>query len=323
MLKTDKIYVAGHRGLVGSAIVRRLETDGFSNIITTTSDQVDLTIQAQTYDFITHEEPDYIILAAARVGGIKANSTEKSEFLYQNTMISNNVTNAAFALHKIGKLKKFIFLGSSCIYPGNCPQPMNERELLSGPFHETDEGYALAKVVGIKLVQYLRRQFGFPGISVMPPNLYGPNDHFDLNRCHVLGALVRRFVDAKESGDDQVTLWGTGEARREFLHVDDMVEALIFLEQNYDSEEIINSGSGIDYSIKELAYYISERVGFKGNIIWDTTMPNGPLRKLLDNSKINALGWRPRTSLIPTGVDEMINIYKAVRDSYVEITTKS
>lgn len=315
MLKTDKIYVAGHRGLVGSAIVRRLVSDGFSNIITATSDQVDLTIQAQTHDFIARERPDYIILAAARVGGIKANSTEKAEFLYQNTMISNNVTNAAFVLHKMGKLKKFIFLGSSCIYPGNCPQPMNERELLSGPFHETDEGYALAKVVGIKLVQYLRRQFGFPGISVMPPNLYGPNDHFDLNRCHVLGALVRRFVDAKESGDDQVTLWGTGEARREFLHVDDMVEALIFLEQNYDSEEIINSGSGIDYSIKELAYYISERVGFKGNIVWDTTMPNGPLRKLLDNSKINALGWRPRASLIPTGIDEMISIYKSLKEN--------
>lgn len=314
MLKNHKIYVAGHTGLVGSAIVRRLTADGFSNIVTVSSKQLDLTNQRATDLFISTTEPDYIILAAARVGGIKANSTEKAEFLYQNTMISNNVTNAAYNLYKFGKLRRFIFLGSSCIYPGKCPQPMNEKELLSGPFHETDEGYALAKVVGIKHVQYLRRQFGFPGISVMPPNIYGPNDHFNLDRCHVLSALVRKFVDAKAT-DSDVTLWGTGEARREFLHVDDMVDALLFLNENYDSDEIINSGSGIDYTIKELAEYISNRVGFRGSINWDTTMPNGPLRKLLDNSKINSLGWRPKTSLIPTGIDEMISIYKSLKES--------
>lgn len=283
-----RIYVAGHRGLVGSAIVRRLEADGYEDLITRTSKDLDLTDSKAVDEFFSSERPEYVFLAAAKVGGILANSTYPVDFLRDNLAIELSVLEAA---HRHG-VKKLLFLGSSCIYPKFAPQPMREEHLLTGELEPTNEPYAIAKIAGIKLCEAYRRQHGRDFISAMPTNLYGPNDNFDLETSHVLPALIRRFHEAKESGDATVTMWGTGSPRREFLHVDDLADACLHLMENYSDSETINVGVGEDVSILELATLIKEIVGFEGGISQDTTKPDGTPRKLLDVSRLNALGWR-------------------------------
>ena len=295
MNKSDKIYVAGHRGLVGSALMRRLEADGYTNIITRTHGELDLTRQADVEAFFEAERPQYVILAAARVGGIMANSTYKAEFIYENMMIAANIIGAAY---KNG-VEKLVNLGSSCIYPKHAPQPMAEEYLLTGELEPTNEPYAIAKIAAIKLCRYFNEQYGSNFISVMPTNLYGPNDNFDLETSHVLPALIRKFHEAREHGGP-VTLWGDGSPMREFLYADDLADALLFLLENYDAEEIgefVNIGTGADISIKELAGLIAETVGYRGEVEWDTSKPNGTPRKLLDVSRMNKLGWRANTGL--------------------------
>ncbi len=293
MDKGAKIYVAGHRGLVGSAIVRRLGSGGYENISTRTHKELDLEIQKDVWDFFEKERPEYVFLAAARVGGIMANNTWPADFIYNNLLIQVNIIKAA---HMYG-VKKLLFLGSSCIYPKLCPQPMKEEYLLSGPLEPTNEPYAVAKIAGIKLCQSYNRQYGTNYISVMPTNLYGTNDNFDLTSSHVLPAMIRKFDDAKADAKQQVVLWGTGAPYREFLHVDDLADACVFLMNNYDGSEIVNIGTGKDITIRGLAELVKKVVGFRGEIVWDSTKPDGTPRKQLDVSRLQALGWSPKIDL--------------------------
>ena len=293
MDKTDKIYVAGHRGLVGSAIVRRMQADGYENLLLRTSRELDLREQSVVRDFFKSEQPDYVILAAAKVGGILANDTYPAEFLYDNLMMEVNVIHAA---HLSG-VKKLLALGSTCIYPKMAPQPLNEDALMSGPLEPTNEWYAVAKIAGIKMCQAYRRQYGSHFIAAMPTNLYGQGDNFDLEKSHVMPAMIRKFHEAKLAGSDQVTLWGTGSPLREFLHVDDLADACLFLLENYDEPGIINIGVGEDLKIAELADIVRDVVGFKGEIVYDTTKPDGTPRKLVDTARINALGWKAKIGL--------------------------
>jgi GDP-L-fucose synthase len=292
MEKNSKIYVAGHRGLVGSAIVRKLQTEGYQNLILRTSAQLDLRNQQAVKEFFEKEKPEYVFMAAAKVGGINANNTYPAEFLYDNLCIQNNVIHQSY---KNG-VKKLLFLGSSCIYPKNAPQPIKEEYLLSGYLEPTNEAYAIAKIAGIKMCQFYHKQYGCNFISAMPTNLYGPGDNYDLKNSHVLPALLRKFHEAKENGDAAVTVWGTGKPRREFLHADDLAEACLFLMEHYNDPAIINIGVGKDISIGEMAEMIKKIAGFTGELVFDTSMPDGTFQKLLDVSKINALGWQPKIS---------------------------
>ena len=293
MEKTAKIYVAGHRGLVGSAIVRCLQSHGYDNQLSRTSAELDLRDQAATHTFLKTEEPDYVFVAAARVGGILANSTRPAEFIYDNLIMETNLIHGSYQ----AGVKKLLFLGSSCIYPKMASQPLKEEYLLSGPLEETNEMYALAKIAGIKLCQAYNTQYGTDYISVMPTNLYGPGDNFDLTSSHVLPALIRKFDVAKQSGALEVVVWGTGTPRREFLHVDDLASACVFLMENYSGSGIVNIGTGEDLPITELAEMVCEVVGFKGRIIYDTTKPDGTPVKRLDVSRLAALGWQAKTQL--------------------------
>ncbi|KDA53100.1 GDP-L-fucose synthase [Thermoanaerobaculum aquaticum] len=293
MLKDAKIYVAGHRGLVGSALVRALQARSYRNLILLTRQQLDLTDQQAVERFFSEQRPEFVFLAAAKVGGILANSTFPADFIRNNLQVQTNVIDAAYR-HGV---KKLLFLGSSCIYPRLAPQPIKEEYLLTGPLETTNEAYAIAKIAGIKMCQAYRRQYGFNAISLMPTNLYGPGDNFDLTSSHVLPALIRKFHDGKVQGASEVVVWGTGKPRREFLHVDDLADAALFLMEQYDSEEIINVGSGTDISIAELAEMVANVVGFKGKIVFDHSKPDGTPRKLLDVSKLYGLGWRPKIPL--------------------------
>lgn len=293
MEKSSRIFVAGHRGLVGSAIVRKFQKEGYTNLILKGREEVDLTRQEEVERFFEKERPEYVFLAAAKVGGIQANRTYPAEFIYQNLMIECNVIHSAY---KYG-VKKLLFLGSSCIYPRECPQPMKEEYLLSGYLEPTNEAYAVAKIAGLKLCQYYKRQYGANFISCMPTNLYGPNDNFDLNTSHVIPALIRKFHEAKINNKPYVEVWGTGKPLREFLHVDDLADACLFLMQNYDDEMWINVGSGEEVSIAELANMIKEIVGYKGEIVFNPDMPDGTPRKLLDISRLKSLGWEKKISL--------------------------
>ena len=293
MKPTDRVYVAGHRGMVGSAIVRKLQNAGFEKIITRTHAELDLTDQSAVRDFFDKERPDYGVLAAAKVGGIYANSTYPADFIYQNLMMETNVIHSAY---QIG-VKKLLFLGSSCIYPKFAEQPMKESSLLTGPLEPTNQAYAVAKIAGIVMCQAYAQQYGVSFISAMPTNLYGPNDNYDLQNSHVLPALQRKIHEAKVNGQSEVAIWGTGTPRREFLHVDDLADACVMLLETYDSSEIVNIGCGEDVTIRELADVIAEIVGYTGSFRFDSTKPDGTPRKLLDVSRINALGWVPQISL--------------------------
>ena len=293
MEKQDKIYVAGHRGMVGSAIVRELERQGYQNIVVRTHAELDLTRQEAVEAFFAEEKPDYVFLAAARVGGIGANSEAPADFMYENMILEMNVIHAAWK----NNCRKLEFLGSSCIYPRLAPQPMKEDCLLTSPLEETNEAYALAKISGLKYCSYLNRQYGTDFISVMPTNLYGPNDNYHPAHSHVLPALIRRFHEAKEAGMPVVTCWGDGSPLREFLYVDDLADLCVFLMNNYSGDETVNAGTGKELSIRELAETVASVVGYMGEILWDTTKPNGTPRKLLDVSKAEKLGWRYNTEL--------------------------
>lgn len=289
----DKIFVAGHRGMVGSAIVRSLECRGYNNLVVRTSAELDLREQDAVRQFFSEEKPVCVFLCAARVGGIGANDGHSAEFLYDNMMIEMNVIHAAFEMG----VKKFVFMGSGCIYPRLCSQPMKEEYLLNGALEQTNEGYALAKISGLRYCSYLYRQFGADFITVMPANLYGPNDNYDPQTSHVLPALLRRFHEAKESGAPSVTIWGTGSAMREFMHVDDVADASVWLMNNYSGEECVNLGTGEEMTIMELAQKIAKVVGFEGEILTDPAKPDGTPRKLLDISKLTNLGWKASISL--------------------------
>lgn len=293
MEKASKIYIAGHRGMVGSAILRKLQKEGYTNFVLRTSSELDLRNQQAVADFFTAEKPDYVFMAAARVGGIVANNNYRGEFLYENLVIQNNIIHNAY---KTG-VKKLLFLGSSCIYPKMAPQPLKEEYLLTGLLEYTNEPYAIAKIAGIKMCDAYRDQYGCNFISVMPTNLYGPNDNYDLTNSHVLPALLRKFHEAKEAGTREVMVWGSGNPRREFLHVDDLADACFFLMQNYNEPGLINIGVGEDMSIKELAELIKEITGFKGEIKFDTSKPDGTPRKLMDVSRLHALGWKASIEL--------------------------
>ena len=293
MEKNSKIYVAGHRGMVGSAIVRELERQGYTNIVTRTHKELDLTRQADVEAFFEAEKPEYVFLAAAKVGGIIANQSALADFMYENMILEMNVIHAAW---KNG-CKKLEFLGSSCIYPRMAPQPMPENCLLTGSLEKTNEAYALAKISGLKYCEYLNRQYGTDFISVMPTNLYGPNDNYHPEHSHVLPALIRRFHEAKEAGLEEVTCWGDGSPLREFLYVDDLANLCVFLMNNYSGDETVNAGTGKELTIKELTTLVAEVVGFKGKINWDTSRPNGTPRKLLDVSKAAKLGWTYKIEL--------------------------
>ena len=294
--KTDrnkKIYVAGHRGLVGSAFVRKLEREGFCNILTKTHEELDLTRQNQVEEFFQKEKPSYVILAAAKVGGIHANQTYPVEFLLENLQMECNVIKAAYE----NKVEKLLFLGSSCIYPRECPQPMKEEYLLGGYPEKTNEGYALAKIAGLKMCEYYQKQYGANFISVMPCNLYGIGDNFSLENSHVLPALLRKFHEAKVNGETSVTVWGSGTPLREFLSSDELADAGLFLLDHYEGKEFVNVGSGKEISIRDLVYLIKDITGFEGDIIWDSSKPDGTMRKLLDISKIRSMGWEPYSNL--------------------------
>lgn len=288
-MQTDaKIYIAGHRGMVGSAITRRLQKAGFTNFVTRRSAELDLRNQGAVADFFAAEKPDYVFLAAARVGGIHANNTFRGEFLYDNLMIQNNIIHQSY----LNGVKKLLFLGSSCIYPKMAPQPLKEDYLLTGELEPTNEPYAIAKIAGIKLCDAYRSQYGCNFISVMPTNLYGPNDNYDLNNSHVLPALIRKFHEAKLAGQSSVTMWGTGTPRREFLHADDLADACYFLMQEYSEPGLVNIGVGDDIPIKDLALLIQQVVGYEGNIEHDLSKPDGTPRKLMDVTKLHSLGWK-------------------------------
>lgn len=306
MKKDSKIYVAGHRGLVGSAILRLLQQQGYTNLVYRTHEELDLTNQQAVKNFFDQEQPEYVFLAAAKVGGILANNTYPADFIYVNLQIQNNVIHQSY----VHGVKKLCFLGSSCIYPKLAPQPMKEEYLLTGKLEPTNEPYAIAKIAGIKMVQSYNRQYGTDYISVMPTNLYGPNDNFDLQHSHVLPALIRKFVEAKEKHAPSVVLWGTGTPRREFLYVDDMADACIFLMNTYSGNEFVNIGTGEDITILELANIIKNEIGYNGSLEFDTTKPDGTPQKLLDVTKIHSLGWKAKVSLVE-GIKKTIEWYIA------------
>ncbi|MDF1674611.1 MAG: GDP-L-fucose synthase [Vicingaceae bacterium] len=308
MNKSDKIYVAGHNGMVGSAIVRQLKSNGFTNLLVKPSKELDLTNQQAVNSFFETEKLDYVFLAAAKVGGIHANNVYRADFLYQNLMIEANVIHAAY----LNKVTKLLFLGSSCIYPKMAPQPLKEEYLLTGFLEATNEPYAVAKIAGIKLCESYRRQYGCNFISAMPTNLYGPNDNYDLNNSHVLPALIRKFHTAKLENQLQVEIWGTGTPLREFLHVDDLAAACLFLMKNYNEELFVNVGSGTDISIKDLALLVKKTVGYKGDLVFNTSKPDGTPRKLMDVSRINQLGWKHNISL----EEGIKTVYEEVKDTF-------
>ena len=306
MEKTAKIYIAGHRGMVGSAIVRKLQTEGYSNLVLKASSELDLRNQAAVENFFSIEKPEYIFLAAAKVGGILANNTYRADFLYENLMIESNVIHQSY----VHKVKKLLFLGSSCIYPKMAPQPLKEDSLLSGYLEETNEPYAIAKIAGLKLCENYRRQYGCDFISAMPTNLYGSNDNYDLNNSHVIPALIKKFVDAKKNNSSFVEIWGTGTHLREFLHVDDLSAACLFLMNNYSELEFVNVGSGKEISIKELAIVIKQIVGFEGDLKFDSTKLDGTPRKLMEVNKLKRLGWQHSIAL-EMGLRSVIEDYLA------------
>jgi GDP-L-fucose synthase len=306
MNKNSRIYVAGHRGMVGSAIVRKLSSEGFDNIITRSSEELDLRNQQAVGDFFSISKPEYVFLAAAKVGGIQANNVYRAEFLYDNLMIQNNVIHNSW---KNG-VKKLMFLGSSCIYPKLAPQPLKEEYLLTGLLEQTNEPYAIAKIAGIKMCDAYRSQFGCNFVSVMPTNLYGPNDNYDLNNSHVLPALLRKFHAAKAEGEHSVEVWGSGTPKREFLHVNDLADACWFLFQKYNEPGLINIGVGDDISIKDLALLIKKIVGFEGELKWNSDKPDGTPRKLMDVSKLHALGWKHKINL----EQGIAAVYEEVKD---------
>lgn len=323
MNNTDKIYVAGHTGLVGSAIVRVLESKGYHNIVTRTSAELDLRNANAVLDFFRLERPQYVFLAAAKVGGIMANQTYPAEFIYDNLSIQNSIIHGAY----LTGVEKLLFLGSSCIYPKNAPQPIKEDYLMTGFLEPTNAPYAIAKISGITQCQAYHRQYGCKFISVMPTNLYGPGDHYHLQNSHVLPALIRKFHEAKINNQPTVTVWGTGKPRREFLHVEDAALACYFLMQHYDSPEIINIGSGIDYTIREMARMIKEISGFNGSLLFDESKPDGTMRKLLDVDKILSLGWEPtielEEGLVSTYADFATNYYHYVNEDEVSVATQT
>lgn len=306
MKKTSKIYIAGHRGMVGSSILRALKAKGYSNFLLKTSAELDLRNQQAVADFFAFEKPDYVFLAAAKVGGIVANNTYRADFIYENMMIQSNVIHQAY----LNGVKKLLFLGSSCIYPKLAPQPLKEEYLLTGLLEPTNEPYAIAKIAGIKMCDAYREQYGCNFISVMPTNLYGPNDNYDLNNSHVLPALLRKFITAKNNGDTAVTVWGTGSPLREFLHADDLADACLFLMQTHNESGLVNIGVGDDISILNLAQLVKQIVGFEGEIITDTSKPDGTPRKLMDVSKLTNLGWKASISL-EEGIKK---VYKEIKD---------
>ncbi len=307
MNREHRIYVAGHRGMVGSAIVRRLQKDGFDNLILRTSEELDLTNQRDVNDFFASERPTHVFLAAAKVGGILANNTYRADFLYRNLMIEANVIEAS----RVNDVEKLLFLGSSCIYPKFAPQPLKEESLLTGTLEQTNEPYAIAKIAGIKMCEAYRDQYGCNFISAMPTNLYGPNDNYDLQNSHVLPALLRKFHAAKKGGMPAVEVWGTGSPMREFLHVDDLADACIFLMQHYNEREFVNVGTGEDLTIRELAGMIREIVGFTGELKWDSSKPDGTPRKLMDVSRLHGLGWRHRIDL-REGISEVYQAFQQI-----------
>ncbi|MFN5422653.1 MAG: GDP-L-fucose synthase family protein [bacterium] len=310
MNQYSKIYVAGHRGMVGSAIVRRLEKEGFSNIMTRTSQELDLRIQERVNEFFETERPEYVFLAAAKVGGIKANDTYRADFLYDNLMIQSNVIHSAYAT----AVNKLMFLGSSCVYPKLAPQPLKEEYLLSGKLEHTNEPYAIAKIAGIKLCDAYRAQYNCNFISVMPANLYGPNDNYDLQNAHVLPTLIRKFHEAKQNQEPAVTVWGTGEPRREFMHVDDLADACLFLMRSYNEAGLINIGTGDDITIADLALLIKEIVGYTGSIVYDHTKPDGTPRKLLEVSRLTDIGWKYSIAL-KEGIKKVYSDYSSSSNS--------
>ena len=302
MKKESKIFIAGHRGMVGSAITRKLKSEGFNNLILRSSSELDLRNQSSVDKFFAAEKPEYVFLAAAKVGGIVANNIYRADFIYENIMIQSNVIHAAH----VNKVTKLLFLGSSCIYPKMCPQPIREEFLLTDYLEATNEPYALAKIAGLKMCESYMRQYQCNFISAMPTNLYGPNDNYDLQNSHVLPALIRKFHDSKERGFPSVEIWGTGSPMREFLHVDDLAEASLFLMMNYDGEQHVNVGTGVDISIKDLAYLVKDKIGFNGELTFNTTKPDGTPRKLLDVTKLNKLGWKNKIEL-HDGIEMVIN----------------
>lgn len=305
METNSKIYIAGHRGMVGSAIMRNLQSKGYNNIITRTSKELDLRNSQAVSDFFAAEKPEYVFLAAAKVGGIQANNVYRADFIYENLMIQNNVIHNAY----VNEVKKLMFLGSSCIYPKMAPQPLKEEYLLTGLLEETNEPYAIAKIAGIKMCESYKRQYGCNFISVMPTNMYGPNDNYNLNNSHVLPALIRKFHDAKENNLPSVEMWGTGTPMREFLHADDLGDACVFLMNTYDGEQFVNIGSGTDLTIKDLALLIKDIVGYKGEIVHDLSKPDGTPRKLMNVSYLHSLGWKHKIEL-PEGIKQVYEDFK-------------
>lgn len=309
MNKSDKIYIAGHNGMVGSAIARKLKSEGYTNVVARDSKQLDLRNQEAVNTFFAAERPAYVFLAAAKVGGIVANNTYRAEFIYDNMMIQSNIIHAAY----LNKAKKLMFLGSSCIYPKLAPQPMNESYLLTGLLEPTNEPYAIAKIAGIKMCDAYRSQYGCNFISAMPTNLYGPNDNYDLQKSHVLPAMIRKFHEAKINNQPEVTIWGTGKPRREFLHTDDLAEAVLFLMKQYDESGLVNIGVGEDLAIGELASLVKDIVGYQGRIVNDLSKPDGTPRKLMDVGKINSLGWNAKIGL-REGIE---SVYKEYAKAYI------
>lgn len=307
MNKESKIYVAGHRGMVGSAIIRRLEQDGFTNIVTRTSTQLDLRNQQEVADFFASEKPNYVFLAAAKVGGIVANNTYRADFIYENIMIQSNVIHQSY----LNGVKKLMFLGSSCIYPKLAPQPLKENYLLTGLLEDTNEPYAIAKIAGIKMCDAYRAQYGCNFISVMPTNLYGPNDNYDLKNSHVLPALIRKFHTAKKENAASVEIWGTGSPMREFLHANDLADACFYLMQNYNEAGLVNIGVGEDITIKDLALLVKKIVGFGGELKFDTSKPDGTPRKLMDVSKLHSFGWKHKINL----EEGITGVYSEVKET--------
>ena len=308
LLKTSKIFIAGHRGMVGSSIERFLRKEGYDNFVVKTRTELNLLDTDEVKKFFLSERPEYVILAAARVGGIQANMAKPAEFMFENLVIQNNTIHASY----LAKVKKYIFLGSSCIYPRECPQPMKEEYLLTGRLESTNEGYALAKISGLKLLEFYKKQYGFNSISLMPCNLYGTNDSFHPEHSHVLSALVKKFSDAKDNDRQVVEMWGTGIARREFMHVDDMARATFLFMKDYSNSEFINIGVGMDVSIKELAELIAKEVGYEGEVKWDHTKPDGMLRKCMDVSKMRDFGFEAEISL-EQGIKRTIQEYKTFK----------
>ena len=312
MEQTAKIYIAGHRGMVGSGLERKLRNEGYSNILTRTSSELDLRNQQAVNDFFEKEKPEYVILAAAKVGGIHANNTYRAEFIYDNLMIEANIIHTAY----LNKVAKLLFLGSSCIYPKMAPQPLREEYLLSGFLEQTNQPYAIAKIAGIEMCDSYRSQYGCNFISAMPTNLYGTNDNYHPENSHVLPALIRRIILAKKNNELTVTIWGTGTPRREFLHVDDLADACYFLLQNYNEQGLVNIGCGTDVSIKELAELIVAEVGYEGKLVFDVTKPDGTPRKLMDTSKINELGWSAKINLYD-GINKTVSEYLKIIEKLI------